>query len=125
MHPDYSDCSTFLLAKGTVPVQQSIHIFVQENPDQLSFLDWLEDPVSQYWLIREDIPEPKQKIISGTKWLVFGKRDEPIGFAPSGGIHWVALLKDKIFLIGLLNLGYEEYKPTVELMLSTLEFLES
>lgn len=117
----------FLLANSTIPAEQAAYIFVEENPQKFEFLEWLRSSeVKQEGIILEPTVELriKEEMISGIKWLSFEESEMPLGFPPAGEIYWATLHKDKVFLVGLLNLNYQEYKQTVNLMLSTFRFLE-
>jgi len=119
--------TTFLLANSTIPAEKAVYIFVEENPQKLDFLEWLRSSeVKQAGTILEPTAglKIKEEMILEIKWLSFEESEMPLGFPPSGEIYWATLYKDKVFLVGLLNLNYQEYKPTVNLMLSTFRFLE-
>lgn len=125
------ECQVFMLSKKDTPSEQAIDIkgikiLVQKNPQKMSFLDWLKSPATKQ---AGEIVEPtkdlkiKEKLISGTKWLSFEENEIPLEVTPSGKIYWAVLHEDKVFLIGLINLNLKEYKSTIELMLSTLKFI--
>lgn len=117
----------FLLREGTIPAIQATCIFVKENPKKLAFLDWLNSPeVKQAGSILAPTTGLKiqEEVISGMMWLSFEESEIPVGFVPSGEIYWTTLHKDKVFLVGLIGLDYQEYQSTIELMLQTFKFLD-
>ena len=134
IHPDQSEdiekaSGVYLWLKdNTLPVGQAIAIIVEENSDNLGFVDWLSDDsrIGKGGILN---PSKELKIqeryISGIKWLSFEESEIPPGLVPSGHIYWATMKDDKIVLIGLLNLGLKEYKDTVSQILSTLEFQDS
>ena len=131
IHPDQSEgiekaSAVYLWLKdNTIPVGQAIVIMVEENPDNLSFVDWLSDSSRTS---KDSVLNPSKELeiqerhISGIKWLSFEESEIPPGFVPSGFIYWVTMKDDKIILMGLLNLDLKEYKDTIDQILSTFKF---
>ena len=127
------ECQVFILGgKGSfaeqAPYIEAVFIFREENPKQLSIVEWLKSPETEQkgeilFPATDSALKIKEKLIAGRKWFSFEESEVPPGFPPDGEFYWATFYKDKVFLVGLTNLKFEDYREIIEKMISTMKFL--
>lgn len=118
------ECRTFILNEKDSHIYAAIELFLFNNPKRLAFFEWLRDPA----ILNKGILKPvgkeidfSIKQIGNNEWLIFTGQ-EKLAFPPSGHIYWATLYKDKVMLVGLINLDIKRYKLIVEQIISTIQF---
>ena len=121
------ECSLLLVADNSIPAQQALYVFVLDNPERLSLVDWLASP---YARANEGLQRRigdigvEYKTIGNREWIAFDRNDTGFGFPPSGHIYWAILHENKVFLVGLLNMDIDQYGSVVEQVLATFQPLD-